>query len=68
MDGLYPIIRRARRPLVVDAAAPPVVEPVPPVPLLVLPVVAEPLQQPSPSKKRIRASAIRHPSTPGQPS
>jgi len=49
MNQLYPIIRRKRRPLLVDAA-PPVavvnVEPVPPVPLL--PVV-EPIELPKPS-------------------
>ena len=49
MNQLYPVIRRKRRPLIVDAAPPVVVvnaEPVPPVPLL---AVIETIEPPKPS-------------------
>ena len=49
MNQLYPIIRRKRRPLTVDAAPPVVVVNVEPVPLVPLLAVIETIELPKPS-------------------
>ena len=49
MNGLFPIIRRVRRPLIVDAAPPVVVDRVEPAPPVAALPVMEPVEPPKSS-------------------